>query len=391
MLGRNQRKRDAQAHTGPLDAPGITLTPPVSAHPVADSPMTSTPAEHTSAAADEPVAEKVAAPADAATPQAAQAQAAEPESAHPEAAEPEAAQPTATAAVASPTAGGSNGHAAGAPAGGDGDLRERLAELTATVERLVAANAVQPAVASGDVEVDSASRTLRFAQQTAESAIAEAREEAAAIVADAERQRSEIIRRARQQADEDYAARRDLVEQESTAWHAQRTELVGELDALAEVSAQYRTGLDRLDHSISTLAERLRAGTLAAEVTRSAEVTPTAADDPSAPDAAGPVSSSPATSAAVNPPASEAAEPVPADAAPAVVSVTNEEVVVDLTDPEDQVVVRRNPFTPPVSRVEKVAADANPFVFAVDELPDSAADLAWGRDETGSSGTATTF
>ena len=68
----------------------------------------------------------------------------------------------------------------------DDDLRDRLASLQTMVEQLVAAQ-VSPVATSGDPEVDSASRTLRFAQQTADSVIAEAREEALAIVADAER------------------------------------------------------------------------------------------------------------------------------------------------------------------------------------------------------------
>lgn len=201
----------------------------------------------------------------------------------------------------------------------DDDLRDRLASLQTMVEQLVAAQ-VSPVATSGDPEVDSASRTLRFAQQTADSVIAEAREEALAIVADAERQRSEIIRRARQQADQDYTAERDRVVSASTSWQEQRAEVLGLLDAVTQAFATYRDGLTKLDETVVAVAGELRNGAAA-----------------------------------------------------------------------DDVVLHETSGNGAVFDVRPVAANADPFVFDVAELPETTGDFGWETDPVDGPDGATTF
>jgi len=226
------------------------------------------------------------------------------------------------------------------------DLRDRLVELQATVERLVAASGSPES--TGDPEVDRASRTLRFAQQTADSVVGEAHDEARAIVADAERQRSEIIRRARRQADEDYSAERQQVEAASGAWFAQRAELLDQLDSLTSVFAQYREGLDHLDTAVRGIADRLRSESAALQgvggVADPHTVHLTVVGNEPEADAEG-----------------SGSESAPGS-------------------------VRRNPFTPststsPVSHVAPVDADADPFVFDVDDLPETTGDFGWETDD----------
>ena len=278
----------------------------------------------------------------------------------------------------------------------DDDLRDRLASLQTMVEQLVAAQ-VSAAAASGDPEVDSASRTLRFAQQTADSVIAEAREEALAIVADAERQRSEIIRRARQQADQDYTAERDEILAASAAWQAQRSEILEQLDALTAVFGRYNDGLADLGGTVEAVGTRLRAGIAAEPIViasaandaepvgddesdgRSDDATVDASADDATVDASADDTTVEVTDADVVEPA-DVDDPV----VEAVGDVTNEGDVIDLT--------RRNPFTrAPVSKVQKIDADTDPFVFDVAELPETTGDFGWETDPVDGPDGATTF
>lgn len=257
------------------------------------------------------------------------------------------------------------------------DLRDRLASLQTMVEQLVAAQ-VTPEPSSGDPEVDSASRTLRFAQQTADSVIAEAREEALAIVADAERQRSEIIRRARQQADQDYAAERDEVVAASAAWQAQRDEVLEQLDALTTVFNRFQDGLADLGGTVDAVGAQLRTGVAAEPMVIASAVV---GDEPAA--GADDVSDAELVES------DEADEPGDDPVVEAVGDVTNEADIVDLT--------RRNPFSPTavnpssVGKLQKIDADSDPFVFDVAELPETTGDFGWETDPTDGSDGATTF
>lgn len=144
------------------------------------------------------------------------------------------------------------------PVAGDSvdDLRDRLVDLQATVEQLVERARVEPA--TGDPEIDRAARTLKFAQQTADAVVAEAREEAAAIVEDAERQRAEIIRRAHEQAEADYGEQRDHVLAATAAWQEQRSEVLAQLDGLATVISTYHGGVAAIDRTVTSVAGALR-------------------------------------------------------------------------------------------------------------------------------------
>ena len=270
----------------------------------------------------------------------------------------------------------------------DDDLRDRLASLQTMVEQLVAAQ-VSPVATSGDPEVDSASRTLRFAQQTADSVIAEAREEALAIVADAERQRSEIIRRARQQADQDYTAERDEILAASAALQAQRSEILEQLDALTAVFGRYHDGLADLGGTVDAVGTRLRTG-IAAEpiVIASAanDAEPVGDDESDGRSDGTTVAHASADDTAAEVADAEVVEPADSDdpVVEAVGDVTNEGDVIDLT--------RRNPFTrAPVSKVQKIDADTDPFVFDVAELPETTGDFGWETDPVDGPDGATTF
>ena len=269
-------------------------------------------------------------------------------------------------------------------ANGVDELRDRIVELQSKVEQLVAHSKATP-VSSGDPEIDSASRTLRFAQQTADSVVTEAQQEALAIVNDAERQRSEIIRRAREQADQDYSQERDRVEAASAAWQAQRAEVLEQLDALSEIFAAYQEGLAHLGTTVTSVADRLRSGTIAERIV----VDPTAATaelvEPVA--ATEPV----ATPADVAAPAApvDAAEPIAAEPAAAAIDLTDgaesaarAEAPADADRP-----LTRNPFAPPpVSHLAAVEAGNDPFVFDVTDLPETTGDFAWERESPGESG-----
>ena len=270
----------------------------------------------------------------------------------------------------------------------DDDLRDRLASLQTMVEQLVAAQ-VSPVATSGDPEVDSASRTLRFAQQTADSVIAEAREEALAIVADAERQRSEIIRRARQQADQDYTAERDEILAASAAWQAQRAEILDQLDALTGVFGRYREGLTDLDSTVEAVGTRLRTGTAAEPIVIASaanDAEPVGDDESDGRSDGTTVDHASADDTAAEVADAEVVEPADSDdpVVEAVGDVTNEGDVIDLT--------RRNPFTrAPVSKVQKIDADTDPFVFDVAELPETTGDFGWETDPVDGPDGATTF
>lgn len=267
------------------------------------------------------------------------------------------------------------------------DLRQRLVELQTTVEQLVSTTQTQQDLLTGDPEVDSAARTLRFAQQTADAVIAEARDEALAIVSDAERQRSEIIRRARQQADQDYSAERDRVETSSAAWQAQRDEALDQLDALTAVFAQYREGLAHLDTTVTSIAERLRSGTIAEAIVVGGQEEPAAEPEPSAMNGSAAVVAAPADAASSAP---DTAVPEPA------IDLTDGATAPAAGEVADSPV--RNPFAPPpvaqgaqVAQVTEVEADADPFVFDVAELPETTGDFGWETDEPGKADGATTF
>lgn len=136
------------------------------------------------------------------------------------------------------------------------DLRDRLVDLQATVEKLVERARVDPLPV--DPEIDQAARTLKFAEQTADAVVAEARAEAAEIVEDAERQRAEIIRRAHEQAELDYGAQRDHVLAASSAWQDQRAEVLAQLDGLAVVISTYQMGVAAIDRTVTSVAGALR-------------------------------------------------------------------------------------------------------------------------------------
>lgn len=279
-----------------------------------------------------------------------------------------------------------------ADAGAVDELRDRIVELQSKVEQLVARSQADP-VLSGDPEVDSASRTLRFAQQTADSVVAEAREEAATIVADAERQRSDIIRRAREQADLDYAAERDRVAMSSAGWQAQRAEVLEQLDSLNEIFALYQDGLSHLGATVTTVAERLRTGTIAEPVVVAAPDIEVLDAEPEPADQAEPVDPTDQLDQAVEPaPAIEAhvVESAPEPSVESVIDLTTSPAVPPVVPPEfglpDQPVERpltRNPFAPPVSQLKVVEASNDPFVFDPTELPEGTGDFAWENDAPG--------
>ena len=143
------------------------------------------------------------------------------------------------------------------------DLRDRLVELQSTVERLVNQPAPQTDVTL-DPEIASASRTLRFAQQTADAVINEAREEAKSILMDADRQHEEIVAAAHRRADADYSAERDRVAAATAAWEERRLASLAQIDELSSVFGEYREKFGSLDSALTSVGEELRNGPPAA-------------------------------------------------------------------------------------------------------------------------------
>lgn len=137
-----------------------------------------------------------------------------------------------------------------------GELRVQLEALRRSVDTL----ANRPSVESIEPEFIGASKTLRYAQQTADSILEDARNEAAELVADAERQRSDIIRQAREQAERDYGAERDRVRAEAAAWESRRADLVSEIASLSAVIGRYHDGLRGLEDRLDLAAESLNNG-----------------------------------------------------------------------------------------------------------------------------------
>lgn len=201
-----------------------------------------------------------------------------------------------------------------------------------------------PGSLSGDPEIDLAGRTLRFARQTADAAVAEAREHALAIVADAERQRGEIIRQAHQQADLDRSSERERLARANAEVQAQRLEVIEQLELLSGVLARHREEADELDAGVSSMLARLRAGLAAGPTAPEEEVVD--------------LTTTGRAEAGGRPaPASESVAPEPAESR------------------------RRNPFTrQPVGRVATVDALSDPFMFNVEDLPATTGDFGWETD-----------
>lgn len=178
----------------------------------------------------------------------------------PGAAAPDTTQPDVSAAEPSaatvPTADSTERDEAWVAGLGDVDavtsLRVQISSLQASVAELA-----QRPVVEVEPELLGASKTLRYAQQTADAVMEDARERAAELVAEAERQRSEIIRAARDQAERDYGAERDRVRAEAAAWESRRSELTGELASLSAVIGRYHDGLRALEDRIDLAAESL--------------------------------------------------------------------------------------------------------------------------------------
>lgn len=247
------------------------------------------------------------------------------------------------------------------------ELRGRLDDLQSAMRELIdrADPVATPPTYVEDPEIDSAARTLHYAQQTADQVIAEAREDAAAIVADAERQRSEIIRRARQQADQDYTAERDRVVAASAAWHAQRAEVLSQIEALTSVFDRYHEGLSELDATVTATVNELRSGPSSHDVTADWES-----------------------------PGDRGRRVAEAHLA-AVASMADEGQGHDRDstepDPGNDDELHPGPARPagaaPSATFRVVEADADPFVFDVAELPESIGDFGWETDDPGSEAT----
>lgn len=142
-------------------------------------------------------------------------------------------------------------------------LRDRIAQLQQTVERLVERQAganVDRGSASGvprDPEVVVASHTLRAAQATADEVIVEARMEAARILADATSEADEILYRSRRLAGEQFAHERDQLTEIAAAWSTHRAAAIAELESLNDDVNRHRTRLASTKAAIDSALREL--------------------------------------------------------------------------------------------------------------------------------------
>lgn len=304
------------------------------------------------------------------------------------------------------------------------DLRSRLVDLQSTVERLVSEATAKPSptkfagVEIEDPEIAGAARTLRFAQQTADQVISDARKEGDLIVAaaerrsedivaaadgvlrDAERQREEILRaaeevvraaeskrdviiaEARERAEADYGAERDRVQQAADAWEGQRVALLEQIAELSTTFGTFRQSFGTLDVALNTATTELRDG-VGVRTVRLYEAPAAAADDTAAEAAAAEQPDADDHDAEVVDLTARVAEAAGADASDAATTA------VAATDEADTVETVATPE--PAAVGAQAAPDSSAFVFDVTELPASASasELLEGRSEMEQAGAET--
>lgn len=137
-------------------------------------------------------------------------------------------------------------------------LYERLGELQSAVESLTRRAADDP-LEPVDPDVAGASRTLRFARMTADSAIAQARADAAAIVAEAREERDRIVAEACRDAQAIVDAARGRALDATLAWAEQREELHWQLQQVREAFERYEERFRVMDDANLALIEETRA------------------------------------------------------------------------------------------------------------------------------------
>lgn len=137
-------------------------------------------------------------------------------------------------------------------------LYERLGELQSAVESLTRRAADDP-LEPVDPDVAGASRTLRFARMTADSAIAQARADSATILADARDERDRIIAEACREAQAIVDAARGRALDATLAWAEQREELHWQLQQVRESFESYEERFRVMDDANLALIEQQRA------------------------------------------------------------------------------------------------------------------------------------
>lgn len=151
-------------------------------------------------------------------------------------------------------------------------LYRRLSELQAAVEALTRRAADDP-LEPVDPDVAGASRTLRFARMTADSAIAQARADAATILAEARDERDEILAAAHREAQAVIDAARGRALDATLAWVQQREELHWQLQQVRESFERYEERFRVMDDANLELVADDEAG---AEVTPAVDLGTTA-------------------------------------------------------------------------------------------------------------------
>ena len=162
----------------------------------------------------------------------------------------------ASATVSEPTAVAAAPTAVAAASAELDALRSQIASLQDSIDELSS----RPSVETIEPEYLGASKTLRYAQQTADAIIADARTRSEELVADAQRQRTLIIRQGREQAEAEFGEERDRVRGEAAAWEARRAELFEELASLTAVIGRYHDGLRSLEDHLDGAVETLKGG-----------------------------------------------------------------------------------------------------------------------------------
>lgn len=133
-------------------------------------------------------------------------------------------------------------------------LFRRLGELQSAVEALTRRASDDP-LEPVDPDVAGASRTLRFARMTADSAIAQARADAGSILADARREREEILAEARREAQAVVDAARGRALDATLAWAEQREQLHWQLQQVRESFEAYEERFRVMDDANLGLIE----------------------------------------------------------------------------------------------------------------------------------------
>lgn len=133
-------------------------------------------------------------------------------------------------------------------------LFRRLGELQSAVEALTRRASDDP-LEPVDPDVAGASRTLRFARMTADSAIAQARADAGSILAQARREREEILAEARREAQAVVDAARGRALDATLAWAEQREQLHWQLQQVRESFEAYEERFRVMDDANLGLIE----------------------------------------------------------------------------------------------------------------------------------------